>query len=284
MQDLKGYIKDKSNGVIYAEDIKNLVLMLKDKYGLSNYINHNFPVDINFDDMKTNYKFQAPSLENAIDYDEINGLLIFDMSVLSSKMAPLYTEEDATFNWIMLTYEILYSFEDINLYKYKNERIKNPVTHIIDAYDEFINESRIIQYLPEVYNYKNNNKPTSTIDVINPFERIKKLHAYFNTLDTIKGINLNENAINRFKKIFEFELLKGYSVNDQNTYPLKTTFMQGSYLDGHTFMMRKFKWYNSEAMVAISNASREIPSIKERIALGYPIDSVDYTLVRRNKI
>lgn len=283
MQDLKGYISLRCNGVIYADDIKNIVLMLMNKYDLYKYINHNFPVDINFDDMKTNYKFQAPSLEDAIDYDEHNGLLIFDMSVLSSKMTPLYHEDDASFNWIMLLYEILYSFEDIKLYKNKKEGISDNVTRIVSAYDEFVNETRIIQYIPEVYNYKNN-KTTSNIEVCNPFDRIKKIHAYFYTLDIIKGTSIHPNAINRFNTIFESELLKGYSEKDQNVYPLRNVFLQNSYLDGQTYMYRKFSWYNNEPMVAISNATKEVPSVKERLALGYPIDLFDYNLTRKHKI
>ena len=81
----------------------------------------------------------------------------------------------------------------------------------------------------------------------------------------------------------ENEILDGYKTEDQSIYPLKSLFFQKSYLEGLHYM-KKFDWYNNEPMMSLSNATDEVNSVKDRLALGYPIDFYEHILVRKNKL
>ena len=278
MHNLKDGLKARINEIITGEDIYDIVLLLRDKFDLKKYINEYKPLEFNYEDV------HGESLESAIDYDPNERTLIINNNEFMSKFTPTYDVNTQPYNWMILIYELLYEMEEILLYKYEVENIDNNVTEIVKLYEDFIARSKnaSTEYSKFLRDYKSN-ETTKNTEIVNPVERIKMLHAYFNTLDIFKKINTDINTINKFKSIFACEVLKGYSIDDQNVYPLRNIFFQNSYLDGQ-FFMGQFSWYDNEAMNSISDATKKVNSIEERLALGYPIDSVDYNLVRRNKI
>ena len=270
---LKTYINDK----IYTEDITNIVLYLRNKLNLQYYINAENPVDFSVEE------FHGESLEDPIDYSEPTKQLMVNMSVLGSRLTPEYDASTQPFNWMKLLYEIFYIMEDVKITKYLEERTKNNITKIIKLYDDFKNNKATnLEFTKYIDAFKKDEIGLSD-SVEDPIERIKKVHAYFNTLDVFKKIHLDKYYINGFKNSFINELLKGYAANNQNVYPLRNVFFQNSYIDGTLFMVR-FPWYENESMVSLSNATKEVHSLEERLALGYPIDYIEYQLVRDRKI
>lgn len=276
MRNLKEDLKSVVNDVIYYGDIKDIILILREKFSLQDYINKNTPVEFNDE------KFRGESFENAIDYDQFSKTLIVNMSVLKNKITTQYNNFLQPYNWMIVMYEILYVFEEIKLLKYQNEKIKNHVTKIIEVFNDFNTELTDASNYNFLKNYKLN-ETTKNQEIVNPVERIKMMHAYFNTLSIFEKILSTNAPIKDFKQLFDQEILKGYAINNQNIYPLRNLFFQNSYIDGQIFMNR-FSWYDNEAMVALSNASKEVRDVKERLALGYPIDSIEYTLVRKNRV
>ena len=273
MQDLKDGLKKKVYGLMYQKDIKDIINILKYKLGIEDYI-----YDVNF----SYEEFNGVSFENAIDYDLLNSSLIVNMPLLHSKFAPLYNKEVIPYNWMILFYEIIYAMEDIKLIKYFENEEENPETKIVKLYKQFINEDNFIKDHKFLYLYKSS-KTTNADNLIDPIERIKSVNAYFETRNIFKELNIDPTSMKCFKILFEEDLLNGYNLDDQNQYPLRNFFFQNSYLEGKLFM-NKFDWYNKEPMMAVSNASNEVNDVKDRLALGYPIDSVEYLLVRKNRI
>lgn len=277
MHNLEEWLKTYINDLIYEDDIKNIILLLREQLNLQKYIDINNPVDFNFEE------FHGVSFENPIDYSEYNRLITVNMSVLRSKFTPSYDPSTQPINWMMLLYEIFYIMEDIKIIKYTEENEKNNITKIIKLYDDFkANKRSTFEFNKYLDAYKKE-EITSCEYIDDPIDRIRKVHAYFNTLNVFKKIHLNEYYINQFKNVYGGELLKGYAINNQNVYPLRNVFFQNSYIDG-TLFMNNFSWFKNDSMVSLSNATHEVASLEERLALGYPIESVEYNLVRRNKI
>ncbi|MBR5662691.1 MAG: hypothetical protein IKX00_03440 [Bacilli bacterium] len=270
---LKAYITD----LIYEDDIKNIILLLREQFELQKYIDLNNPVDFNFEE------FHGVSFENPIDYSEYNRQITVNMSVLRSKFTKTFDPSTQPYNWMVLLYEIFYIIEDIKIIKYTEENIKNNVTKIIKLYEDFkANKVSALEIKKYIDGYKKD-EITSCEIIEDPVERIRKVHAYFNTLNVFKKIHLNDYYMNQFKLNYNAELLNGYQINNQNVYPLRNVFFQNSYIDG-TLFMNNFAWFKNESMVSLSNATSEVNSLEERLALGYPIESIEYNLVRKNKI
>lgn len=278
MQNLKDDLKMKIHDIVTNKDICDIVILLRDKLELRNYINNTKPVDINFDTI------HGESHESAIDYDPNERNLIINMSEFMSKFTENYDPNTQPYNWMVLVYELSYEMEDILLYKYETENIINNVTEIVRIYNDYLATSKnsFTESSTFLKNYKIE-QTTKYQDIVNPVDRIKMMHAYFNTIDIFKKLNIDPKIMNQFKSNFDGEILKGYSAYDQNIYPLRNIFFQNSYFDGQ-FYMGQFSWFDNEAMNAISDATKKVNSLEERLALGYPIDSIDYNLVRRNKI
>ena len=49
-------------------------------------------------------------------------------------------------------------------------------------------------------------------------------------------------------------------------------------------MHKNFKWFNLKDMMSISNASDVVTDLNERLALGLPIDLLDYLSVDKERI
>lgn len=277
MQNLSEGLKSIITDVIYEEDIRNIVLLLRQELKLEKYIDATNPVEFNFE------TFHGLSLENTIDYSEYEKQLSVNMSVLNSKLSSNNDISDRVLNWMKLLYEIFYIMEDIQIIKYLNENKKNDVTKIIGLYEDFkANKAGIFEFNKYLHNYKADQVTKNEV-IEDPIDRIKKIHAYFYTLDVFKKMHLNSYYMEKFKSLFTDELLRGYSINNQNVYPLRNVFFQNSYIDGSLYMMN-FSWFKNESMVSLSNATENVPKLEERLALGYPIESVEYNLIRRNKI
>ena len=274
MKNLKEDLKTKVYDLMYKNDIRDIVKILTNEYGLNDYIRN-----VSFSEEE----FRGLSLENAIDYDQIGGELIINMSVLHSRFMKLTDSEAYPYNWMILFREICIAIEDVRLIKYENENVINPETRIKRAFDAFVDNESNNNYYGFLEQYKKD-KVNKFQPVINPIERIKSIRSYFHTVDTFKKLQIDSTSIIRFKTLYDDELLEGYSINDQNVYPLHNLFFKSSYLEGRDFMKRFFKWYNDEGMVALSNATDEVNSLKERLALGYPIESTEYVRVRKDKI
>lgn len=278
MQNLKDDLKARIHSVVTSKDISDIIILLCNKLGLRGYINNNKPLDINYDTI------HGESYESAIDYDPYDKCLIINMSEFLSNFTEYYDPNTQPYNWMMLIYKLSYEMEDILLYKYETENIDNKVTEIVKIYNDFVAASKNTHLENNTFlkNYKIE-QTTKNQEIVNPIDRIKMMHAYFNTVDIFKKINIDAVTLDKFKSLFEGEVLKGYSSYDRNIYPLRNIFFQNSYFDGQ-FYMGQFSWFDNEAMNAISYATNEVNSVEERLALGYPIDSVDYNLVRKNKI
>ena len=277
MQNLSEGLKSIITDVIYEEDIKNIVLLLREELHLERYIDVTNPVEFNFE------TFHGLSLENTIDYSEYEKKLSVNMSVLNSKLSSINDISDRVLNWMKLLYEIFYIMEDVQIIKYLNENKKNNVTKIIGLYEDFkANKASLSEFNKYLHNFKSDQITKNEV-IEDPIDRIKKIHAYFYTLDVFKKMHLNSYYMEKFKSLFTDELLKGYSINNQNIYPLRNVFFQNSYIDGSLYMMN-FPWFKNESMVSLSNATENVPRLEERLALGYPIESVEYNLIRRNKI
>ena len=100
MHNLEEWLKTYINDLIYEDDIKNIILLLREQLNLQKYIDINNPVDFNFEE------FHGVSFENPIDYSEYNRLITVNMSVLRSKFTPSYDPSTQPINWMMLLYEI----------------------------------------------------------------------------------------------------------------------------------------------------------------------------------
>ena len=275
MQNLKDDLKDKIYGLMYKQDIRDIVKILTYDYCLNNYIRN-----VSFSEEE----FKGFSLENAIDYDQINKELVINLSVLHSKFISLDNNDAYVYNWMILFRELFMTIEDVRLLKYEDDRTINPETTIKSAYEELKSNESNNNYYSFLDQYKikmvNKCEPIS-----NPVERIKSVRSYFNTINIFEGLNIKSEAIDMFKKEYDKELLEGYSILDQGTYPLRNIFFKSSYLQGKYFMERYFgRWYSDEGMVALSNATNEVHDLKERLALGYPIESIEYKRVRKNII
>ena len=277
MRNLNEDLKRVLYSIIYTNDIQDIIAILTKANNLDEYIDLNDPVEFNFEE------FHGVSLENAIDYSELDKKIEINMPILSNKFTQAYDPSTQPLNWMNLFYELFYIIEDIKMVKYKKENAKNNVTKIIKLYEDFKNSRATVLDLNKyILEYKKNQ--TSKKEVIeNPVERMKKAFAYFETINLFKKINLDSYYIEQFKLLHQGELLKGYRLENQNAYPLRNFFLQDSYVDG-TLFMKSFSWYNNEPMVALSNATREVPSLEERIVLGYPIESIElYKTVGRTR-
>jgi len=274
MQNLKEELQGKVFGSIYKEDIQKIVEYLTYKMTLQGYI-----TGVIFSEEE----FKGVSYEDAVDYDEIGRELIFNKSVIASKFVDTTNNEDMIpYNWMVLFREIFIALEQVKFFKYKDQGIINDETIIIKTFHDFIEEESVVDNYSFLRNYKAN-ETTRFDDISDPIERIKSIHAYYHTLEIFEKLRIPSIALTTFKDRYQDELLKGYTLSDQGKYPLRSVFFRNTYLDGLRYMS-KFKWFDNEAMVALSNATNHVHSVKERLALGYPIDFIEYQQVRSNKV
>ena len=205
MQNLSEDLRKIITDIIYEEDIKDIIILLRSELGLQKYINASNPVEFNFE------TFHGVSLENPIDYSVYDKQLSVNMSVLSSKFSRISDLSDNVLNWMKLLYEIFYIMEDIKFIKYQNENIKNNETKILKLYEDFKNnKASISEFNKYLHEYKSD-QITKCEVIEDPIERIRKIHAYFNTIDIFKKMHLKSSYIDQFKELFTEELLKGYS-------------------------------------------------------------------------
>ena len=278
MQNLKEDLKRKTTGLINKKDVLSIVQILTYELGLEDYVKN-----ISFSEEE----FRGISLENSIDYDPSSCELVINMPVLHAKFKPFTYDEKENiriiqFNWMLFFYEIFYAFEDVKHYKYQDKNINNHETRIIKACHEF-NGQEIFNSFDFIKHIKND-KVTKKDLLSDPVERIKVMNAYFETLRVFINIETDPKLIDLFKNLFSDKILKGYSQSDQGKYPIYNYFLQNTYIEGLYFLKRYFPWYDNEPMVALSNATRDVNDLKQRLAYGYPIDYTEYISVRKRKI
>lgn len=275
MKDIISKLKGNVYGQIYENDIVDYILFRRNELNLRDYISDDVILD--------HESFKGESHENSVDYDEFDRKVIVNIPTLASKLKSVEVYGDYILNWITTIFEVEYALDDIRLKKEIDNGVVNCETSIYSAIKDYNYGSNIIRLIPFLFEFKKS-KTTKAICVENPLERMKFVHAYFNTLGIASKIGIDPETVEVFKQKVEPKLLKGYSETDHSIYPLKSYFFQNSYLEGLYYMHKNFEWFSKEDIVSISNAKDIVNDLKERLALGLPIDLQDYLTIVRKRI
>lgn len=272
MQELKEYLRNIINDVICIEDINKITNLIGKDYGLDEYING---VEFSYEHS------QGLSHENTIDFDYFAKQLIINIPLIQTRLHQLYNDADYQYNWMALFYELIYAIEDVKLDKDVNDNKNTPEVKIYNLYKQFLENPVLIDNLFFEKNIKN--KINLSENLIDPLERIKTTHAYFYTYNLFTSLKVNKIALENFQITYGQDLLNGYSASNQGMYPLRNLFSQNSKFN-EIMYMRNFKWFSSSDIKSLSDAAEEVHKVEERLALGYPIDSIEYNMFRRHKI
>ena len=279
MKDIISKLKGKIYGQISENDIIDYILFRRNELNLRDYISDDVILD--------HESFKGESHENSVDYDEFDRKVIVNIPTLASKLKSVEIYGDYMLNWMTTIFEIECALDDIRLKKEIDNGVINCETSICNALNDYNYGNSIllkfIRFIPFLYSFLDS-KTTRAMNAENPIERIKYIHAYFNTLSVVSRIGIDPDMVELFKQKYEAKLLAGYLENDHSVYPLKSFFFQNSFLEGFYLMHKNFKWFNLEDMMSISNAKDNVTDLKERLALGLPIDLQDYLTVVRKRI
>lgn len=278
MKDTISKLKGKVYGQIYEEYIVDYILFRRNELNLWDYISDDVILD--------HESFKGESHENSVDYDEFDRKIIVNIPTLKSKLESVKVFGDYMLNWMTAIFEIEYALDDIRLKKEIDNGVVNCETSICNAVNDYNYGNsillKIIRFVPFFYSFLDS-KTTRAMSTENPIERIKYIHAYFNTLSVVSRIGIDPYKVELFKQSYEDKLLAGYLENDHSVYPLKSFFFQNSFLEGFYLMHKNFKWFNLKDMMSISNANDNVTDLKERLALGLPIDLLDYLSVDKKR-
>lgn len=273
MENLRHKLKNKVYGLMNKKDITDIINIILREYNLEDYVS---TISFSFEE------FNGLSNENPIDYDYITPTLSINVPSLHKDFIELKYMDSYVYNWMILIYNILYAIEEINLYKLKENEEECKENKILKLYYEYQNKTNFIRKHKFLSKYKESEKIDAS-NVIIPEERIKMVNAYFKTIDIFKDLNIKTEAIDWFVQTHINQILNGYNEQDRNIYPLQSIFYQKSYLEGK-YYMNKFKWYNNEPMMTLSNAADDTNDVKKRLSYGMPIDTYEFILTRRNKV